>query len=84
MPGFDAFWWAKMTFIIYFEGAKLFVGSYYVRNPRIMEFTMENLSLWRMREEKRDCSQPALKASEINEEGMLRGWKSAGCFTVVH
>lgn len=36
------------------------------------------------RRETGDCSQPALKASEINEEGMLWGWKSAGCFTVVH
>lgn len=49
-----------MTFIVYFEGAELFVALYYVRNPRIMEFTMENLSFWKMREEKQGIAHSLL------------------------
>lgn len=51
----DAFWWAKKTSITYFLGEGS-CCSVCVRNTRIMEFTIENLFLWEMREEKQETA----------------------------
>lgn len=67
----------------FFCWRELFVDSFYVRNSKVREFTIENISLWKMRGTGY-WSQCALKVSAIDGEGMLWGWKNTECFTAVH
>lgn len=54
----------------FFCGRELFVDSFYVRHTKVREFTIENISLWKMRGTGY-WSQCALKVSAIDGEGML-------------